>query len=87
MSEIPLEIAMHAERLYDEGGYESAPTIIAKAILAERERCALIAEELPIEESSIWSAGSEQNACLYGQEYAASAISEAIRNPTPGEGK
>lgn len=45
MSEIPLEIAMHAERLYDEGGYESVPTIIAKAIMAERERCAEIADE------------------------------------------
>ncbi len=37
MSEIPFEVAMHAERLYDEGGYEGVPTIIAKAIMAERE--------------------------------------------------
>lgn len=43
MSEIPVELAMHAERLYDEGGNESVPTIIAKAIIAERERCAEIA--------------------------------------------
>ena len=39
MSNIPLEVQMHAERLYDEGGYESVPTIIAKAIMAETERC------------------------------------------------
>jgi hypothetical protein len=39
MTEIPLEIQMHAERLWDEGGYQSPPEIIARAILAERERC------------------------------------------------
>lgn len=44
MQEIPLEVQMNAERLWDEGGYESGPTIIAKAIMAERERCAEIAE-------------------------------------------
>jgi len=47
MSEIPLEVQMHAERLYDEGGCEAVPTIIAKAIMAERERAAKIAEEFP----------------------------------------
>lgn len=34
--EIPLEVMMHAERLYDEGGYKTVPTIIAEAIIAER---------------------------------------------------
>ena len=37
MSEIPMELMMHAERLYDEGGQKTVPTIIAEAILAERE--------------------------------------------------
>lgn len=46
MSEISIELAMHAERLYDEGGNESVPTIIAKAILGERERCAEIARSI-----------------------------------------
>lgn len=46
MSDIPLEVAMNAERLWDDGGNESAPTIIAKAILAERERCSEIARSI-----------------------------------------
>lgn len=39
MSEYPLELSMHAERLYDEGGNKSVPDIIAFAIMQERERC------------------------------------------------
>lgn len=46
MSEIPDELMMHAERLYDEGGYKPVPTIIAEAILAERERRREVATEL-----------------------------------------
>lgn len=47
--EIPLEIMMHAERLYDEGGCKSVPTIIAEAILAERGRIiAMLKEEADI---------------------------------------
>lgn len=44
IEEIPMEVQMNAERLWDEGGYESGPAIIAKAIMAERYRCADIAE-------------------------------------------
>lgn len=38
-SEIPDDVMMNAERLYDEGGYKTVPEIIAEAIMAERERC------------------------------------------------
>lgn len=40
MTGITLEIMMDAERRWDEGGNKTVPTIIAEAILAERERCA-----------------------------------------------
>lgn len=38
MTTIPDELMMHAERLYDEGGYKTVPMIIAEAILAERDQ-------------------------------------------------
>lgn len=44
MTDIPDDVMMNAERLYDEGGYKTVPEIIAEAILAERERCARIAD-------------------------------------------
>lgn len=46
MSEIPVEVSMHAERLYDEGGNESVPMIITKAILSERERSVAILKSI-----------------------------------------
>lgn len=46
MTEIPDDVMMHAESLYDEGGYKSVPQIIAEAIMAERERCYEIALDL-----------------------------------------
>jgi len=55
MGEISEELMMHAERLYDEGGYKTVPTIIADAILAERERCADIASRAK------WTAKSGAN--------------------------
>ena len=61
MSEIPLEISMNAERLYDEGGYESVPTIIAKAIMAERARCAEVARSGPYH-GSFQTKGDERRA-------------------------
>lgn len=39
LSEIPEDVMMNAERLYDEGGYKNVPQIIAEAIMAERARC------------------------------------------------
>lgn len=38
-SEIPADVMMNAERLYDDGGYKTVPEIIAEAVMAERERC------------------------------------------------
>lgn len=48
-SEIPADVMMNAERLYDDGGYKTVPEIIAEAVMAERERCtdALSAAEPP----------------------------------------
>ncbi|MGQ4813090.1 hypothetical protein ACCZ74_12420 [Agrobacterium vitis] len=46
MSEIPEDVMMNAERLYDEGGQKSVPQIIAEAIMAERIRCYEIAMDL-----------------------------------------
>lgn len=44
-SDIPDDVMMHAERLYDEGGYKTVPQIIAEAIMAERCEAALSAAE------------------------------------------
>lgn len=44
--QIPDDVMMYAEMLYDDGGYKTVPRIIAEAILAERERCAKIAESV-----------------------------------------
>ena len=63
MSEIPLEVQMHAERLYDEGGYEAVPTIIAKAIIAEREQCASAQEELNLLRSGVKRLSDEEELC------------------------
>jgi len=76
MSPIPDELMMHAERLYDEGGYKSVPMIIAEAILAERDRCAGIAEEQRVK----WASADWTNPqYIKGNEHMAFAIRNMIR--------
>lgn len=87
-SEIPSDVIAAGNRfadLFGDGrqGYV-AFDIAVLAIMEERERCAKIADEFEIGPSSMWSPGSEQNACMYGQEFAAETISEAIKRPARG---
>lgn len=42
--EIPDDVIMNAERLWDDGGYKFAYEIIAEAIMSERQRCIEIME-------------------------------------------
>lgn len=83
MSEIPKEIMKAAEQaalLVIRNGEVSAGTkTIARAILAERERCAKVAFERRLSDHPRLSAGSEINAWWSGQEVAASEIVDAIR--------
>jgi hypothetical protein len=44
--QIPDDVMMYAEMLYDDGGYKSVPQIIAEAIMAERTRCYEIAVDI-----------------------------------------
>lgn len=53
--------------------------IIARAIMAERERCARVAEAHKLLEHPRLSPGSEINAWWSGQERASIAIAAAIR--------
>lgn len=84
MSEIPLEIAMHAERLYDEGGYESVPTIIAKAIIAERNRCAEIADSYECYLADYGGSVDAEHFYQGGVIDAGAGIAKAILGGTPG---
>lgn len=46
MNEMPEDIIAAAENAYWDPECESTPMVIARAILAERERCAKVAERL-----------------------------------------
>lgn len=52
MSKITLEDMMDAERRWDEGGNKDVPTIIAEAVLAERQRWESICQRVISEYSS-----------------------------------
>lgn len=63
--------------------YDQAVPIIAAALLAERERCAKIAEEWPLVERLLPMADESHNeAALTGQHEAAERIAAAIRKGT-----
>lgn len=59
MNEIPEDIIAAAENAYWDPECESTPMVIARAILAERERCASLAERIPIAELEATSATAD----------------------------
>jgi hypothetical protein len=94
MNEIPEDIMMAASKVADEiGGYSRDPLgdeiKIARAILAERERCASLAERIPIAELQATSATADhieltwRTAALVQR----STIAAAIRKGQAKEGE
>lgn len=78
-------IVMEAKSLKSMLRHKDVVDAIAAALVAERERCAKIADEYQLVGHPRLSPGSEINAWWSGQERAAGFISEAIRNPSEGQ--
>lgn len=77
MTDIPADIAKAAQQAYDayaDGAGKDIRECIARAIMAELEACAKIADEI-----------AEETACGEGEIYIATKIASTIRSERAGE--
>lgn len=93
MSEIPADVSRAAEPWGEAAliawtsgaGRAAVMSMVAGAILEERERCAMVARDQPLPELVTTNAAAEQAELTWRQSaiITRDAIAQAIRNPTP----
>lgn len=87
---VPEDIMRAAQKAFDDAmvltSQADGDMVIARAILAERERCAVVAESRYTEENTIKSKAGKTFRSGQVAIYAAQKIAAAIRRPTPPKG-